>query len=152
MASKGVTPRRSTAPISSITTVSTITNPVGVKDTGGTQRNPARYEQFVPLDIANLHGSAETADTDILASDVTPTNTPSLIRTMVMLETSGVFSIMLKNGGTTKKLKCNGGTTLNADAVYMFDFLVASGDAYNFQTSASGNVTLRVQEIVGGVQ
>lgn len=107
---------------------------------------------IIPLEVAAQHGVAETADTDILGSDITPTNTPCLFRTMVMLETTGVFSAMLKNDGVTKQLKLNGAVALTADCAYMFDILVHSGDTVNFQTSASGNVTLRIQEIVGGVQ
>jgi hypothetical protein len=108
--------------------------------------------KLVPLAKASQHGVAETADTDILAADLSPTNTPCLFRTMVMLETSGVFSAILKNGGVNKTLKLNGGTALTASCAYVFDILVHSGDTVNFQTSVSGNVTLRVQEIVGGVQ
>jgi hypothetical protein len=107
---------------------------------------------ITPLAIASQHGVAETADTDILASDITPTNTPCLFRVMVMLETAGVFSVILKSGAVSKTLKCNTGNSLLADCAYMFDILVHTGDTVNFQTSVSGNVTLRAQEIVGGVQ
>ena len=108
----------------------------------------------VPTPLAKVaqHSVAEVADTDILASDLAPTITPCLFRTMVMLETSGVFSAMLKNGGTTKELKLNAGNGLLADCAYEFDILVHNGDTVNFQTSVSGNVTLRCQEIAGGVQ
>ena len=113
----------------------------------GTSSSP-----LAPLSVASQHGVAETADTDILASDITPTNTPCLFRVMVMLETVGVFSAILKSGAVSKTLKLNTGTNLLASCAYMFDILVHSGDTVNFQTSVSGNVTLRVQEIVGGVQ
>jgi hypothetical protein len=109
-------------------------------------------DKFVPLNKASQHGVAETANTDILASDLSPTNTPCLFRVMVMLETSGVFSAILKNGGVSKTLKLNAGVALVASCAYIFDILVHSGDTVNFQTDANGNVTLRVQEIVGGVQ
>ena len=105
-----------------------------------------------PLAVASQHGVAETANTDILAADITPTNTPCLFRIMVMLDTAGVFSAMLKSGGATKTLKLNAGTALIASAAYMFDILMHSGDTVNFQTSVSGNVTLRAQELVGAMQ
>ncbi len=108
--------------------------------------------QLTPIAKASQHGVAETLNTDILATDLSPTNTPCLFRINVMLDTSGVFSAMLKNGGATKTLKLNGGNALNASAAYLFDILVHSGDTVNFQTSASGNVTLRVQEIVAASQ
>ena len=104
---------------------------------------------LVPLEKAVQHGLAEVADTNILATDLSPTYTPCLFRVMVMLETAGVFSTMLIKDGVTKKLKLNSGALLAADCAYMFDILVHSGDTVNFQTSASGNVTLRVQEIAG---
>lgn len=109
-------------------------------------------EALIPLALASQHAVAETANVDILAADLSPTNTPSLFRIMVMLGTAGVFSAQLKNGGATAVLKLNGATALTAACAYIFDILVHSGDTVNFQTTVSGNVTLRVQEIVGGVQ
>ena len=108
--------------------------------------------QLTPLAKADQHSVAEVADTDILASDLTPTITPCLFRIMVMLETSGIFSAILKSGGTSKTLKLNAGNSLLADCAYEFDILVHSGDTVNFQTSVSGNVSLRVQEVVGASQ
>jgi len=135
-----------------ISEVTKITQPVGTKNVAGTQVNPATNENFVPLDVASQHGVAEIANTDILASDIAPANTPCLFRIMVMLETAGVFSAILKSGAVSKTLKLNAGNSLLANCAYMFDILVHSGDTVNFQTSVSGNVTLRCQEIAGGVQ
>jgi len=109
-------------------------------------------ELFVPLEKALIHGTTELADTDILGADLSPTNTPCLFRTMVMLETAGIFSAMLKNAASTKKMQMNTGVALVVDSGYMFDILVHSGDTVNFQTSVGGDVTMRVQEIIGGVQ
>ena len=61
-------------------------------------------------------------------------------------------SAKLKEATTDKTLKLNGGVALVANCAYLFDLLVHEGDTINFQTSVTGNVTLRVQEIVGGVQ
>ncbi len=112
----------------------------------------ARMAQFVPLEKAAQHEVAETAGVDILAADLTPTNTPCLFRIMVVLSVAGIFSARLTNGGTTVVANLNSGVALPADCAYMFDVLVHSGDTVNFQTTVNGNVTLRVQEIVGGVQ
>jgi hypothetical protein len=114
--------------------------------------NPAEYGQFEPIELAVLHGSAESADTDMLEKDVEPSHFPCLFRVMVMLETSGVFSIIITRDGTAKAVKANSGTALTADCGYTFDVLVHEGDSVNFQTDTAGDVTLRVQEIVGGVQ
>ena len=124
----------------------------GITDSDRNDINPATKELFIPLEKAAIHGTTKVADTDILATDLSPTNTPCLFRIMVMLETAGLFSAMLKNGAVTKKLKLNSGTLLTVDCAYVFDILVHSGDTVNFQTSVGGDVTMRVQEIVGGVQ
>ena len=136
-----------------------VTQPVGTKNVVGTQINPATEDtsatilaKFVPLAKASQHNVAVDVNVDILAADLSPTNTPCLFRTMVVLETAGVFSAQLKNGGVTVVGSFNGGIALVANCAYIFDILVHSGDTVNFQTSASGNVTLRVQEIVAGVQ
>ena len=135
-----------------IAEVTKIVQPVAQKNVVGTQINPATNENFVPLAVASQHGVAETANTDILASDITPTNTPCLFRVMVMLETTGVFSAILKSATVSKTLKFNAGNSLLANCAYIFDILVHSGDTVNFQTDTSGNVTIRTQEIVGGMQ
>lgn len=101
-----------------------------------------------PIEKALQHGVAEVADTNILATALSPTFTTCHFCIMVMLETSGVFSAMLTNGGVTKKLMLNSGNALPANCAYTFDILVHAGDTVNFQTSVSGNVILRVQEIV----
>ena len=108
--------------------------------------------KFVPLAKASQHAVAETLNVDILAADLSPTNTPCLFRTMVVLGTAGVFSAQLKSGAVTVVAKLNGGVALTADCAYIFDILVGTGDTVNFQTSVSGNVTLRVQEVVGASQ
>lgn len=109
--------------------------------------------QFTPIEKASQHNVSVTADTDILALDLTPTNTPCLFRVMVSLNTAGVFSAMVTKSDSTQQLKLNSASNLAADAVYMFDVLVHSGDTVNFQHSADATLkVLRVQEIVGGVQ
>lgn len=109
--------------------------------------------QFTPIEKANEHNLSVTADTDILSQDITPSNTPCLFRIMVCLNTAGVFSAMVTYSGSEQKLKLNAGVNLAADATYMFDILVHSGDSVNFQHSATATLkALRVQEIVGATQ
>lgn len=118
----------------------------------GNFRVTAKNSQQVPINLGGKHGYAATLNTDIFSADLAPVNTPTLFRAMVMLETSGVFSAQLKNGGATKVLKLNAGVALVASAVYGFDILVHAGDTVNYQTTVSGNVTLRVQEIDAATQ
>jgi len=124
---------------------------VKVADTSGSDINPLNKELLTPVEKANQDAAAELADTDILAADITPANTPCTLRVNVMLDTSGVFSAMVTTGAVQRKWKLNAGNALTADCLYTFDIPAFSGDTVNFQTSAAGAVTLRVTELQGGV-
>lgn len=131
------------------------TLPTGVKPEKGDRwiLKHGLKTQFAPLEKENQHNVSITANTDILSSDLTPTNTPCLFRIEVCLNAAGVFSAMVTKADSTQQLKLNSASNLAADAVYMFDILVHSGDSVNFQHSANATLkVLRVQEIVGGVQ
>ncbi|GAI40187.1 unnamed protein product, partial [marine sediment metagenome] len=59
----------------------------------------------------------------------------------------------LTKDSSTQQLKLNSAGNLTADAVYIFDILVHSGDTVNFQHSAGASLkVLRVQEIIGATQ
>jgi len=109
--------------------------------------------QFSPIEKANQHNVSITGSADILPSDLTPTNTPCLFRIMVSLDTAGVFAAMVTKAGSTQQLKLNEANNLVADAAYMLDLLVHSGDSVNFQHSADATLkTLRVQEVISATQ
>lgn len=118
----------------------------------GLEVNPAAREQLEALEVAKLVGESETADTDMLSKDIVPSYVPCMFRVMVMLETSGIFSAILKAAGSIKTLKLNSATALTANCAYIFDIIVHEGDTVNFQTDTSSVVTLRVQEIAGAIQ
>jgi len=129
--------------------------PGGVKAKRGTKwaLKQGLKTQFTPIEKANEHNKSVTAATDILSRDLTPTNTPCLFRIMVCLGTAGVFSAMVTKDSSTQQLKLNSAGNLTADAVYLFDILVHSGDTVNFQHSAAATLkVLRVQEIVSASQ
>ncbi|MBA7591253.1 hypothetical protein ES708_33405 [subsurface metagenome] len=126
--------------------------PDGVKARKG-DRWILRRSELAPLEKASEHNLSVTADTNILSQSLTPLNTPCLFRIMVCLGTAGVFSAMVTKADSTQQLKFNSASNLTADAVYIFDILVNSGDTVNFQHSATATLkVLRVQEIVGAVQ
>ncbi len=100
---------------------------------------------------ALLHGAAKTGGANFFTSDITPANTPALMCVEVILETAGVFSLVLTNAAVAKVYSFNSGASLGASQIFAFDFLVDAGDTINFQTSVSGNVTLRLAEFVTGV-
>ncbi|GAI55377.1 unnamed protein product, partial [marine sediment metagenome] len=79
--------------------------------------------QFTPIEKANQHNVSVTANTNILSSEITPTNTPCLFRIMVCLNTAGVLSAMVTKSNSEQQLKLNAATNLVADSPYMFDRL-----------------------------
>ena len=109
--------------------------------------------QFTPIEKANQHNVSVTADINILSSDLTPANTPCLFRIMVCLDTAGVFSAKITKSDDSQTVKLNSASNLTADALYIFDLLVHSGDSVNFQHSANATLKVfRVQEIVAATQ
>ena len=107
-----------------------------------------------PYEQANEQASAEDADEDILDAVLTPIKTPCLFRIMVCTDTAAVFSARITKGANTQTVDFNDSTNLTADALYIFDLLVHSGDTINFRFDADVNMmkVLRVQEITAGVQ
>lgn len=106
-----------------------------------------------PIEKANEHNTAETANTNILAAALSPTNTPCLFRVMVAFDTVGTFRATITKEGNTQTVIFNNNVDLVADCLYMFDHLVHSGDTVNYQYSVNAQLlVLRVQEIVAGVQ
>jgi hypothetical protein len=112
-----------------------------------------RVDKLTPSAKATVHNTAITAATNILASDITPSDPPSVFRIFVAVNTAGVFSARITNGGATVGVNLNGGTALTANAAYIFDILVHSGDSVNFQHSANATLlVLRVEECRAGTQ
>ena len=108
---------------------------------------------FSPIEKANEHNTDKGADTAVLGSAVSPTNTPCLFRIIVSIDKATVFKADITKGGNTQTVEFNGGSDLAANALYIFDMLVHSGDTVNWKcTGAVTYLVFRVQEIVGGVQ
>ena len=108
---------------------------------------------LIPIAKASIHGASPGANTNILGSDLTPTNPPCLFRTMICLGGAAIFYADFKQKDTVSIMKFNSGTALIADAVYMFDILVHSEDTVNFKVDTGVVIKeLRVQELVGGLQ
>lgn len=98
--------------------------------------------------IATVFNTAVGADTNILASDVSPVYSPAIFRIMVALSASAIFRARITRDGTTVTVDFNAGATLTANALYAFDMPVRSGDAVNFRLSAPATVlVLNVDEI-----
>ncbi len=101
-----------------------------------------------PIEQANEQDTAELANTDILAAALSPSYDPCLFRIMVAFDTAGIFKVKITKGSNSQTLLFNSGANLVANALYIFDHLVHSGDTINYQYSINAQMlVLRVQEI-----
>jgi len=110
-------------------------------------------KRFIPIAKTDVESVSPGASTDILASDIEPSYPPSLFRIMVSVDAACLFSaeIYVAASETTYTVYFNSKSDLTADALYMFDMLVHSGDTVNFQIDSAETVhLLRVQEILYG--
>jgi hypothetical protein len=99
------------------------------------------------IELANQQNVAELANINILSVELSPSFTPTTFRVQIVLDTPGVFSLILTKTTVAVIHQFNSGVALAANAVYIFDHLVHHGDTVNYQTTVAGNVTLRIQEI-----
>jgi len=108
---------------------------------------------LIPIALATEHSKSVTANTNILDESLTPTNPPCLFRIMVSFDTAGVFKAVITRDTTAETVEFNAGASLVANALYIFDMLVHSGDKVNFQYSVNATLlVLRVQEIGAATQ
>lgn len=109
--------------------------------------------QLNPIERANKHNLAVSANTDILDPALTSIKPPSLFRTMIAVSVAGIFKATIRKEANTQTLAFNAGTNLKVDSLYVFDVLVHEGDIVNFQHSVNTTIqVLRIQEIFAGVQ
>ncbi|TAL40394.1 MAG: hypothetical protein EPN89_19970 [Methylovulum sp.] len=106
----------------------------------------------IPIEKANLHNQAlPAANTNWLATDISPTNTPTTLMIEVAVSVAGSFRAVVTKGGNAQTVTFNvvSGPALVAGGVYIFDLLVHSGDSVNFTYSVTGGTIqiLRVQEL-----
>jgi hypothetical protein len=102
--------------------------------------------------VAIHEGSAPGANTDILASALTPSKAAAY-RFTIQLTVSSIFNVMIgKTGNTTQTCALNDNGALTAGALYTFTMGVDSDQTYNFQVETDGQIDiLQVDEVTGGV-
>jgi len=106
----------------------------------------------IPIKRFSEFNTSETADTDIMSSDISTEITPSYLRIYAVFDTAGVLSLMRTSGGTTVKEKLNSGNSLSADCAYVFDVITDKDETYNLQYSVNATaLKLIVLEIGGGI-
>ena len=95
-----------------------------------------------------MFNQAVTANTNIFASNLTPTYTPTTFRIYACFDASGVLTVRRTKNATVVSEQLNSGATLNANCAYMFDIIVESGEAINLQYSVNATaLTLKVLEV-----
>ena len=104
--------------------------------------------RLIPIAKADVEGVEPGATTDILASDITPTMAPSMLRIHVCVDAVTLFYAVITVSETARSIYFNGKSDLTADALHEFFLLIHTGDSVNFQIDSAEGVTfLRVQEI-----
>uniref|UniRef100_A0A6M3XUN9 Uncharacterized protein n=1 Tax=viral metagenome TaxID=1070528 RepID=A0A6M3XUN9_9ZZZZ len=107
----------------------------------------------IPLEKANEHNKSCTLNTDFLATAITPSYPPSMLRIFVCSQTAAKFKTRVTKATNTQTLTFNADTNLTANVPYMFTMLVHSGDTINFQFDGTLTMSVfRVQEIMLGTQ
>jgi hypothetical protein len=103
--------------------------------------------QLQPILKGLSFNTAELANTDIFATDLVPTNTPTTFRVYVWTDTAGVFSCMRTSGVVTVTENLNEGNQLIADSAYEFNITLTDSETINFQLDAAATMTIIVVEV-----
>lgn len=116
----------------------------------------------IPLQKAEVHDTAYTANADMLAADITPTPVgpdidtvypPVIFRISVCLDTAAVFKIIVDDGTTEVDIALNSGAQLTAQAGYTFDWPIDEGDSINFEADQNCQIEkLIVHEVLWATQ
>ena len=103
---------------------------------------------------ARVFNTSVAAATDFFGTDLTPTDSRSVFRVTVAMDTATKLSVEIDNGTTQVSDTLNGGADLAAGTLSTFTFGVDSGFTYNFRHDDAGAVNLDyflVDEVKGGV-
>ena len=105
-------------------------------------------DRFTPILKGSVFNASVSANTNIFASDLSPTNSPTTFRIYATFSASGVLSVVRTRAGTSVTEQLNSGNALNANAAYIFDIIVESGESINLQYSVAATaLVLKVVEI-----
>jgi len=116
----------------------------------------------IPIQKAEVHDTAYTANADMLAADITPTPVgpdvdavypPVVFRISVCLDTAAVFKIIIDDGTSEVDIALNSGAQLTAQAGYTFDWPIDEGDSVNFEADQDVQIEkLIVHEVIWASQ
>ena len=85
-----------------------------------------------------IFNTAVAASTDMFKAALSPTLAASVFRVYVVFNASGTLTVRRTRGPATVSEQLNAGTALTANAAYIFDILVKTGDTINLQYSIAG--------------
>jgi hypothetical protein len=98
----------------------------------------------------SLLNTSVVANTNIFAADLSPTNTPTTFRIYACFDADGVLTVRRKRGTVTVSEQLNAGSDLEANAAYMFDIVVESGETVNLQYSVDATaICIKICEVAG---
>jgi hypothetical protein len=90
-----------------------------------------------PTLLAYLWNTVVSANVNFLLNNLVPNKTPCRFRITICMTLSGILYVMRQSSAGIKSFQMNAGNALNANAEYIFDIVVDSGETVNFQTSAN---------------
>lgn len=98
----------------------------------------------------SVFNESVVANTNIFDSDLEPTGSYSTFRIYAAFNAAGILIVRRTRAGVTVSEELNSGAALVADAAYMFDILVETGDSINIRYGAAATcLSLKILEILG---
>lgn len=92
--------------------------------------------------------SAQTANSDLFSTDMTPNLSASTYRITIALKSASVVNVKEDDGNSVVNYDLNSGATIDADEVHVFDVPVRDTSSYNIQLESSvGIKVLQVDEV-----
>lgn len=106
--------------------------------------------RFKPIIKGSVFNDSVTADTDIFDPALSPTNTPTTFRIYACFDTAGILTVRRTKDAATVSEQLNSGANLTANAPYMEDIIVETGETINLRYSlAATALCLKIIEVPG---
>jgi hypothetical protein len=103
---------------------------------------------FRPILKGGIFNTSITANTNIFAQDLSPSNPPTAFRIYACLSSSGILTVRRTKAGTTISEQLNSGLSLNGNCAYIFDIMVDQGETINLWYSVNATaLKISVYEI-----
>ena len=109
--------------------------------------------RLIPIEKIAEENLAFTIGNDVLATAITPSMAPSLLKIMVATDALALFKAnVTPSGGSERTIIFGSDANLTVNVVYVFNLLMLSGDSINFELDNNGNLVLfRAIEIPTGI-